>query len=335
MESLIGLEVEVQPGTQVDRPMRAAVVESPRQIRIGRVTRPEPGPGQLRVRIEGCGVSVADSWSRDRRRGAKHSYEPGSPGHEGWGRIDALGQGVFHCTVGDRVALLSRHAFAEYDLADADDVVPLPPSLERMPFPGQALGSAMHVFSRGNVTSGDIVMVMGVGFLGSLLIQLATRAGAHVIAVSRRRFALDVARVWGAEALSSADPSRVLARVRARTDHRGADCVIDVAGTPRSVDLAGELTRACGRLVVAAPEAAPSIHPRIWSTRPIEVIDAREPDRRTLVAHLQSAVRAVESGDLDPESLYTHRVPLANIDRAFELVRAQPDGFLKALVMMA
>jgi hypothetical protein len=64
--------------------------------------------------------------------------EPGGLGHEGWGVVDAVGDGVVGLSEGDRVAALTYHAYAEHDLADADAVVPLPDALRAKPFPGRA-----------------------------------------------------------------------------------------------------------------------------------------------------------------------------------------------------
>src|SRR3712207_2268695 len=115
------------------RTMRAAVVAEPRRVRIEEVAVPEPGPAQVRVRLEGCGVCASNLPPWEGRPWFTYPMEPGGLGQEGWGRIDAVGprpkgaQGDL--AVGDRVALFSVHAYAEYDVAQADAVVRLPPSL--------------------------------------------------------------------------------------------------------------------------------------------------------------------------------------------------------------
>ena len=113
----------------------------------------------------------------------------GELGHEGWGRVDALGEKVTKFHEGDRVALLSYRAFAEFDLAAEDAVVKLPKALDQKPFPGEPLGCAMNVFRRCDIQAGQTVAIVGVGFLGAVLTALSARAGAKVIAISRRPFA--------------------------------------------------------------------------------------------------------------------------------------------------
>ena len=73
-------------------------------------------------------------------------------------------------------------------------MVPLPAALDGVPFPGEPLGCAINIFRRSDIEAGQTVAIVGIGFLGALLTQLAAHAGARVIAISRRPFALDVAR---------------------------------------------------------------------------------------------------------------------------------------------
>src|SRR2546423_14846877 len=97
--------------------MRAAVLAAPNQIRIEKVPLPEPGDGAVRVRLEGCGVCGSNLPPWEGRAWFKYPFVAGSPGHEGWGEVDAIGPNVTRVSVGDRVAVLSYNAFAEYDLA--------------------------------------------------------------------------------------------------------------------------------------------------------------------------------------------------------------------------
>src|SRR5690242_2184734 len=120
--------------------MRAAVLVSPRQFAIKTVPVPEPGPGEIRVRLEGCGVCGSNLAPYEGRPWFEYPRGPGEPGHEGWGEVDVVGAKVKEIRPGERVALLSYKAYAEYDVADASAVVKLPPSLEKKPFPGEALG---------------------------------------------------------------------------------------------------------------------------------------------------------------------------------------------------
>ena len=315
--------------------MKAAVLAGPGEVRIDHVARPEPGPGQVRVRLEGCGVCASNLTPWAGPEWMQFPTEPGALGHEGWGVIDAVGQGVEQLKVGDRVAALSYKSYAEYDLAEADAVVPLPASLAGRPFPGEPLGCAFNIFRRADIRPEQDVAIIGVGFLGAILTRLAADAGARVIAISRRPFSLDVARRFGAaETIPMEDHQAIIERVRELTGGRFCDRVIEAVGKQWPLDLAGELTSERGRLIVAGyhQDGPRQVNMWLWNWRGIDVINAHERDPRAYAEGIREAVEAVASGRLDPAPLYTHTYPLDRLGEALDATRDRPDGFLKALV---
>jgi threonine dehydrogenase-like Zn-dependent dehydrogenase len=318
--------------------MLAAVIKGSQKTEIAEAAIPEPSAHEVRVKVEGCGVSSSNIPLWEGRNWFNYPRDAGAPGREAWGRIDAVGSEVKNLSPGDRVTMLSYHAFAEYDLARADEVAPLPRSLMGKPFPGEALASAMNVFRRARAGPGENVAVVGVGFLGALLTQLAARAGARVIAVSRRAFGLDVAREMGAaETIELDDHRRVIEEVVDLTQGRCCDLVIEATGEQQPLDLAAELTRGRGRLVIAGyhQDGSRQVNLRLWNWRGLDVINAHERDPRVYVAGMREAVDAVTHGRLDPAPLYTHIFSLNQIDQAMKVARSRPDGFLKALITIS
>src|SRR5215510_3715530 len=202
--------------------MLAAVIAGSQKTEIAEAAIPEPSAHEVRVKVEGCGVSLSNIPLWEGRNWFNYPRDAGAPGREAWGRVDAVGREVKQLSPGDRVTMLSYHAFAEYDLARADEVVRLPDSLAWKPFPGAALACAMNVFRRAEVRTGQNVAIIGIGFLGALLTQLAAHAGARVIAISRRPYALEVARGAGAaEAIPMNDHRRIIEEVVELTSGKG------------------------------------------------------------------------------------------------------------------
>jgi threonine dehydrogenase-like Zn-dependent dehydrogenase len=315
--------------------MRAVRVTAPGQIAVHAIARPEPGPGQVRVRLEGSGVCASNLTPWAGPDWMQFPTEPGSLGHEGWGVVDAVGPGVAGLAVGDRVAALSYKAYAEYDLAEADAVVRLPESLAGQPFPGEPLGCAMNIFRRSEIQAGQTIAIIGIGFLGAILTRLASDAGARVIAISRRPFSLDLARRMGAaETIPMEDHTGIIERVKELTDGQFCDRVIEAVGKQWPLDLAGEITRERGRLIVAGyhQDGPRQVNMWLWNWRGLDVINAHERDPKVYIQGIREAVEAVASGRLDPSGLYTHRFPLEKLDEALNATRDRPDGFLKALV---
>ena len=315
--------------------MRAARLTAPGRIAVEEVAKPEPGPGQVRVRLEGSGVCASNLTPWEGPDWMTFPTEPGSLGHEGWGVVDALGDGVAGLAVGDRVAALSYKAYAEYDLADADSVVKLPEALAGQPFPGEPLGCAMNIFRRSDIQAGQTVAIVGIGFLGAILTKLASDTGARVIAISRRPFSLDLARRMGAaETIPMEDHTAIIERVKELTGGQFCDRTIEAVGKQWPLDLAGEITRERGRLIIAGyhQDGPRQVNMWLWNWRGLDVINAHERDPKVYIQGIREAVEAVASGRLDPSGLYTHRFPLERLDEALNATRDRPDGFLKALV---
>lgn len=316
--------------------MQACVITAPGQARLQDAPRPQPGPGQVLLRLEGSGVCASSLPVWEGRPWFHYPLPPGGPGHEGWGRIAALGEGVTGLQVGQRVALLSDAAHADYDLADAASVVPLPPALDGRAVPGEPLGCAVNIFQRSGIAAGQTVAIVGIGFLGALLVQLAVGAGARVIALSRRQESLDVARRFGAQhTLQLDEHQRVIDAVRDLTAERWCERVIECTGLEWPLQVASELCAVRGRLVIAGyhQDGMRLVNVQLWNWRGLDVINAHERDPQAYVAGMREAVRLMAAGVLDPEPLYTHRLPLERLGEALELTRTRPAGFMKALVL--
>ena len=316
---------------------RAAVILAPGEIGVRERDFREPAAGEVRVQIEGCGVCASNLPLWEGKPWFQYPLEPGAPGHEAWGRIDATGQGVTDFAPGDRVAMLSSNAFAAYDFARASEVVHLPSSLDSFPFPAEPLGCAVNIFKRAMISAGQNVAIVGIGFLGTLLTQLAVKAGARVFALSHRRSSLKWAEEFGAaESIVIEDEQRALQTVMQLTHGRGCECVIEAAGTQESLDLASELTSERGRLVIAGyhQDGPRQVNMQLWNWRGLDVINAHERDPLVYVQGMREAIDAAQRGAINPWPLFTHTFKLDELPRAFETLNNSPEGFIKALITL-
>lgn len=313
--------------------MAAATLVWPGRVELREASIPDPAVNQVLVRLEGCGVCTSNLPPWEGKPWFTYPMAPGALGHEGWGRIEAVGTAVDGFAPGDRVAIRSSHAYAEYDVADAGSIVRLPE--DDKPFPAEPLGCAINIFRRSGIEPGDRVAIVGIGFLGALLTQLASAAGARVTAITRRLFALEIAAQMGAdETLLMDDHQRVLDVARDLTGGQGFDVVIEAVGKQWPLDLAGELTRERGRLVIAGyhQDGPRQVNMQLWNWRGLDVINAHERDPSVYLDGMRRAVDAVENGRLTPGPLYTHRFPLSQLGAALAMSAARPDGFMKALI---
>jgi threonine dehydrogenase-like Zn-dependent dehydrogenase len=316
---------------------RTAVLTAPRTFEIKQVALRTPADDELCVRLEGCGLCASNLPVWEGREWFEYPVAAGNPGHEGWGTVHSVGKDVTDFVVGDRVAILSYNAFSDFDFCPARMAVRLPSSLAKVPFPGEPLGCAINIFNRSDIRAGQTVAVVGSGFLGALLVQLAKGAGATVIALSRRQSSLHMARRFGADhTLEMNDHYRIIQDVSELTNGEFCDRVIECTGKEWPLNLAGELTRIRGKLIIAGfhQDGMRQVNVQLWNWRGLDVINAHERDPKAYLEGMRQAVEAVESGRLDPLPLYTHQVPLKDIAEAFRLLEEAPEGFVKSLIYM-
>ena len=318
-----------------NRSTLAAVLTAPRKLSLQKQPMSPPGDREIRVRLQGCGVCASNIPVWCGRPWFEYPLEPGAPGHEGWGIVEETGAGIDQVRAGDRVALLSSHAFSEYEVIEGDRAVLLPPVLDHQPFPGEALGCAMNIFRRSDVKAGQTVAVVGLGFLGALLTSLAAKAGARVIALYRREFSRKLALKMGAtETIFMGDSDQAAGAVRELTGGIGCDRVIEATGKQGPLDVASELCRERGRLIIAGyhQDGLRQVNMQSWNWRGLDVVNAHERDPAVYLEGMRLAVAVIAAGTLDPRPLYTHTFDLGHLADALEASSEHQEDFLKALV---
>ena len=259
-------------------------------------------------------------------------------GHEAWGRVEALGEGVTGLRIGQRIAWAGSHGYASHEIVPAEAALPLPATLEGRPVPAEPLGCAMNIFRRAAVAPGQTVVIIGIGFLGAALTALAAQAGARVIAISRRADSLDLARRMGAaETIPMEDHWEIMREVGRLTGDVLADVVIEAVGLQWPLDLAGELVREGGRLVIAGyhQNGPRQVNMQMWNWKGIDIISAHERDPEVQRRGMREGIAAVAEGRLDLGALVTHRFDLADLGAALDATRDKPAGFVKAWVAPA
>jgi threonine dehydrogenase-like Zn-dependent dehydrogenase len=317
--------------------MTAAVLTQPQTFVLQHTALPHIKEDEIKIQVEGCGICASSIPVWEGRDWFQYPLEPGSPGHEGWGVVEEVGEEIKNVQKGDRVAFLSYHAYAEYDVAKEGSFVTLPHSLHNLPFPGEPLGCAINILERSDISENDTVAIIGIGFLGALLCQLAKKRGAKVIAISRREYSLAFAKKYGADEIipltSTWEVSKAVAEI---TGNAFCTRVIEATGKQEAIDIATEIIGEYGKLIIAGyhQDGLRQVNLQKWNWKGIDVINAHERDASRYVTGMQKAVDAVAQGIMDPTFLYTHVLPLDELAKGFELTKNRPDGFMKALVQL-
>ena len=314
---------------------RAARIMAPGQVEIVPITPRDPGATEVRIAIEGCGVCASNLGPWAGPDWLEFPLDPGALGHEAWGVIEAVGHQVRDLRPGQRVAFAGQGGFATHETVAASSVIPLPRELDGQPVPAEPLGCAVNVFHRAGGRPGDRVAIIGIGFLGALLVRQAAQVGAEVIAISRRDSSLQLARDMGADHVIPMDDHwRIIEDVKRLTGDRLCDTVIEVVGKQWPLDLAAELVREGGQLVIAGyhQDGPRQVNMQMWNWKGIDVINAHERDPQVVMRGMRDAVRAVAEGRLDPRPLYSATYPLEELGVALDATRDKPGNFVKALI---
>jgi NADPH2:quinone reductase len=203
---------------------------------LAEVADPEPGPGQLSVRVLGAAANFFDALMCRGQYQVKPDL-PFTPGTELCGEIIALGAGVTGFAVGDRVlgaAALPHGAFAELALMDAASTFTAPPALDDAQAGSLYVGYQTGWFGlhrRARLAPGETLLVhAAAGGVGSAAIQLGKAAGARVIGVAGGKQKAEVARQLGADVVVDRHEQDFVEVVKTVTGGRGADVIYDPVG---------------------------------------------------------------------------------------------------------
>ncbi len=264
--------------------MNAAMFYAPMDVRFERIDIPEPGPGELLVRIKAALTCGTDIKTYERGHPTIIPKVPSTFGHEFSGDVVALGEGVAELSVGDRVCtcnavpcgqcfyckighrnlcenlLILNGAYAEYIVIPErmvkHNVYKLPDGMTyEEAAVSEPLGTAVHCIRRSGILPGDSVVVLGSGPLGLMLSRLAHLRGARVIlsgqiTEERRRVAAGFGVNEFIDIRQFTDPAERVKIVKGLTDgNRGVDVALEAAGKPPAWEEAVQMIRKAGTVV--------------------------------------------------------------------------------------
>jgi NADPH2:quinone reductase len=285
--------------------IRVHAVGGPEVLRLEDVDEPQPGPGQVLVKIAATGVNFIDVYHRT---GLYPQPLPFVPGHEAAGTVVAVGEGVTGLRVGDRVASAEiRAAYAERAVVREDRVIKLPAGLDlRTGAAAMLQGMTAHylVTDTFHLGQGQSCLVhAAAGGVGLLLVQMAKQRGARVLGTTSTEAKAQLAREAGADEVVLYEKDDFEAAAKRFTDGRGVDVVYDSVGrTTFAKSLASLAHR--GMLVLygqssgAVPPVEPSALARasLFLTRPTLFHYVAE--RAELEQRAADVLGAVQKGEL-------------------------------------
>lgn len=206
----------------------------PEVLTTSKMPTPEPGPGQLLIKVAAAGVNRPDLLQRQGLYPAPKGHSE-TLGLEASGTVVAIGANTRHFQLGDKVmALLNGGGYAEYCIAEESACLPVPDGLsmiEAAAVPETFFTVWHNVFERGALKAGEWFMVHGgTSGIGVTAIQLAKAFGAKVITTAGSDKKCEVCRTLGADAAVNYRTEDFVSVVKSVTDRRGVDVILDMVG---------------------------------------------------------------------------------------------------------
>jgi D-arabinose 1-dehydrogenase-like Zn-dependent alcohol dehydrogenase len=263
------------------RVVQVAAPGAPLEL-VGREV-PSPGNGEVRIRVEACGICHSDSFTKEGAFPGIHY--PRVPGHEVAGRIDALGPGAEPWREGQRVGVgwhgghcghcdrcrrgdfvTCRQAripgiaydggYADYMIAPAHALAAIPDELDaEAAAPLLCAGiTTFNALRNSGARAGDLVAVLGIGGLGHLALQFASRMGFEVVAIARGKDKEELARTLGARRYLDSQANDVAAELAARG---GARVILATVTSAKAMTAVIDGLAVNGKLLVIGAAAEP------------------------------------------------------------------------------
>jgi L-iditol 2-dehydrogenase len=328
--------------------MRAQVFYGPGDLRFEDIPVPEPGPGEIVLKIEAaltCGTDV-----KTLRRGhpVMIPHVPTVFGHEFAGTVTAVGAGVRRLREGDRVVaansapcgdcrlcvagrpnlcedlLFVNGAYGEFIALPprlvSRNVVPLPRGVpaKRAAF-AEPLACAMLGVERARITAGQTVAIFGHGPLGCLLAMVAASAKARVIIVGKAGWRLERVRALSLGECLDATAGDVIAALNDLTGGRGVDVAVDATGRPEVWEQAVRATGRGGSVLFfggCAPGTSIQLDTRRVHYEELTLVGAFHHTPELI----RRSVELIESGAVVPDGVLTHSMPLEAVPDALALM---------------
>ncbi len=341
--------------------MQALQLVAPREFELRAMPDPpDPGPGEVSVRLRACGVCGSDMhFYLEQNCAGQPALYPQVLGHEPAGEVIAVGPGVEELEVGDHVAvepavtcgacefctsgrrnLCENVQFMggiqlpgllrEYATVPVRNAMKIPAGMDYATAAiVEPVAVLLHAASLAELRLGDSVAIMGAGPIGLMGVQIAKLCGASkIVCADCVPHRLERAKQLGADVVVNVGTESVVDAVMDVTG-KGAHVVFDAAGKPASINASILSARHGARIVIIGIPSQVETPVRLWDAMHREVT-IRVQKRNNGNDH--AALALIKAGKIKPDSILSHRFPLAEGGKAFEMMGAYADGVIKPLI---
>jgi 2-desacetyl-2-hydroxyethyl bacteriochlorophyllide A dehydrogenase len=316
--------------------MKAALLYGPHDFRIEDIPDPVIKDDEYLVNVKVCGVchSEIPQWSQ-KLKGLKY---PRFIGHEVSGEILQAGKDVKKYKPGQRVALwVDGKGYAEKIAVKEDRIFPLDDSISYELALAEPIACTTNGVIRADVQLADTIALVGTGFMGLILLQeLKLRGAKKIIAIDIRDEMLKLAEELGADITINPAKQKPLKVVHELTNKKGVDVSFEVGGVQSTLDIAAEICRMEGKLVIFGyhPGRRHIKNLGYWNWMAFNIVNAHFRDMGTILKGTKVGMDLLNAGKINMNPLVTHRYPIEKIEEAFLTSKEKPAGFVKSVIVM-
>jgi 2-desacetyl-2-hydroxyethyl bacteriochlorophyllide A dehydrogenase len=322
MSDYTGRRIAVTPANRVE------IQESPM---------PQPGKGQVLIRTVSTLISAGTELGSQEQKRDRNLY----PGYSNAGEIIAVGEAVEDYQIGDRVLSLGKHASCVIASTEPHALARIPENVSFDEATFGVLGSvSMHGVRKARIELGEFAAITGVGLVGQLALQLASRTGCEaLIAIDPCEARLQIAEKLGATHIFSPEKSGLRSQISSITANRGLDVTIEASGYPQALLYVFDLSRIGGRIVQLG-----SIWHRIvevdfmdFHLKELTLIGCHQPKCPaaetvyfpwTQQYNRRQILRMIADKRLNVSALISHKMPYYEAEEAYRLLRDEKDKAL-------
>lgn len=316
--------------------MKAAILKDAHNFVIEDLPSPKINETELLIKVKACGVCHSEIHQWDHKlEGLEY---PRFIGHEVSGIVVNKGKNVSKFNLGDRVALwVDGKGYAEEIAVKEDRVFPIDDDISFAEAMAEPIACTTNGVIKANIRLGDKVVLVGTGFMGLILLQQIKLSGAsEIIAVDVRDEILNLAKELGATRIINSKNEDPVEAVKKLTNGEGADICFEVGGNQATLDLAPQLCRMEGKLVIFGYHPGQRVIQDLgfWNWMAFDIINAHFRDLRTILTGSKIGMDLLNKKMINMNPLITHIYPLEQINDAFNAAKEKPKGFIKAVVVI-
>jgi len=303
-----------------------AVILSKGAAKINEINMEELHGDEVLIETKACGICMGDVYT------FQGKLPGGRPmGHEGVGVVAEVGENVKNIKRGEKVTTLGGPAFAELYKTDYRNVAKVPDDVEDLAcWISEPLACAVNGIRGSEIQIGDSVCIIGCGYMGLLLIQAMPKTTINsLVAVDIRSERLNLAAKFGAEFTLNPDEVDVVREVRRILDGE-ADIVIEASGAPETLNLATELVRPSGKLVIFGRHVVDQRVPtEKWHGKGLRILNTAPAFSTNFNKDFHDSVKLLRKGMFDQKPLITHKFPFRDAETAFKVASRRTPGYIK------